>query len=396
MKICLIAQVENWRGGIQQYSQNYAEALVGRTDISIIGYHSYFPLWLYPGEKEEITEQHRQWKKEVPVFNVLKYYSLISVYKAYKMITKKILADVVDIQWCTTFHAFILIPLIFLLKCFSGVKVFVTVHNVLPHETKFFDKPLCKIMYGVSDRLVVHSEKMKNDLINIFSICPQKISIIPHGICLDHQKVISREKAKKELAIKEKYVILFFGLIRRYKGLENLLTAFKGISDEFDVALLIAGDFVDGKDKYDKIISEYGINEVTYIHPGYIKDEDVPLFFAASDLLAQPYISFAGQSGVVPTAYYHSRPVIATRVGGLPEVVLDHRTGLIIEPARNDQLADAIRYFLQNPEKMEQYGSNGRRFLDDNLSWDGIVSTMLAVYSSEVENIEQKQTLEVG
>ena len=96
MKICLIAQVENWRGGIQQYSQNYAEALSRKIEISIIGYHSYFPLWLYPGEIKQITEEYRKWKRDVPVFNVLKYYSLLSVYEVFKLITQKIKANVVD------------------------------------------------------------------------------------------------------------------------------------------------------------------------------------------------------------------------------------------------------------------------------------------------------------
>ena len=390
MKIVLIAQVENWRGGIQQYSQNYAEALVEKSETSIIGYHSYFPLWLYPGEKDQITEQHRKWKKDVPVYNILKYYSLFSVYKAFKLIQKKINADVVDIQWCTTFHAPILIPLIFFLKRFSKVVTVLTVHNVLPHETRFFDKPLCNIIYRIPDRLVVHSEGMKNDLMNIFGISSEKISIIPHGICIDYQKIISRETAKKELGIKEKHVILFFGLIRKYKGLEHLLAAFKKIRDEFDVSLLIAGDFVEGKDKYDKIILESGIDNVTYIRAGYIKDEDVPLFFAAADFLVQPYINFTGQSGIVPTAYYYSKPVIATNVGGLPEIVINGKTGLIIEPKQTDQLVDAIRLYLQQPEKIEEYGSNGKKFLEENLSWDGIVSTMLAIYSDELEKAKVK------
>jgi len=384
MKVCLVAQVENWRGGIQQYSQNYAEALIQKADTCIVGYHSYFPLWLYPGEKENITEQQRKWKEDIPVFNLLRYYSLFSVYKTFRLIHKKVKADVVDIQWCSTFHAPILIPLVFLLKHFTKASVVLTVHNVLPHEKRFFDKPLCKIIYLLSDRLVVHSEKMKNDLINIFNISSEKVSVIPHGICLDYQSSISREEAKRELGIKEKRIILFFGLVRKYKGLENLLTAFSRIKDDFDVGLLVAGDFVEGKDKYEKMIAEYDIKDRVYIHPGYIKDEDVPLFFSASDLLVQPYVSFTGQSGVVPTAYFYSRPVIASNVGGLPEIVLNNRTGIIVEPQDVDQIADAIRFFLRSPEKIKEYGENGRRYLKEELSWDSIVVKMLEIYSKGI------------
>jgi len=395
LKICLVAQVENWRGGIQQYSQNYAEALNPRAETCVVGYASYFPLWLYPGEIDKITEQFRQWKKEVPVFNVLKYYSLISVYKAFRLITKKIMADVVDIQWCTTFHAPILIPLIFLLKQFSKVAVVLTVHNVLPHETRFFDKPLCRIIYRMSDRLVVHSEKMKNDLIKIFDISSEKVSIIPHGICLDYQKTIAREEAKKELGIKEERVILFFGLVRKYKGLEYLLAAFKKIKDKFDVSLLIAGDFVGGKDSYEKMIVKYGIEDKVYIHSRYIKDEEVPLFFSAADFLVLPYVNFTGQTGVAPTAYHYSCPVIATSVGGLPEIVINDKTGLVVAPQNVEQITKAIKFFLQQPEKIEEYGSNGKRFLEEDLSWDGIVSSMLEVYASEVGKGKIKYDLRI-
>jgi len=384
MKVCLVAQVENWRGGIQQYSQNYAEALIKKAGACIVGYHSYFPLWLYPGEKNNITGQYRKWIQDVPVYNILKYYSLLSVYKTFQLIRKKVKADIVDIQWCTTFHAPILIPLIFLLKRFSRASVVITVHNVLPHENRFFDKALCNIVYHLSDRLVVHSKKMKNDLIYMFNVSPEKVSVIPHGICLDYRNAISREEAKRKLGITEKKVILFFGLVRKYKGLEQLLTAFSKIKDDFDVALLIAGDFVEGKNKYEKMILEYEMKNKTYIHSRYIKDEDVPLFFCAADVLVLPYTHFTGQSGVPPTAYYYSRPIIASDVGGLPEIVIHNKTGLIVESQDVNKIADAMRFFLQNTEKIEEYGANAKRFLEQELSWDSIVAKMLRIYSKEI------------
>lgn len=334
-----------------------------------------------------MTEQHRKWREDVPVYNVLKYYSLFSVFKAFQLIHKKIKANVVDIQWCTTFHAPILIPLVILLKYFSKVSVFLTVHNVLPHENRFFDKPLCNVIYRLSDRLVVHSQKMKRDLIDIFGIYPKKISVIPHGICLDHQNTISRGEAKRQLGIKAERVILFFGLVRKYKGLDHLLTAFNKIGNDFDVALLIAGDFVDKKDKYEKIIAEYGIEDKVYVHSGYVRDEDVPLFFSAADILVLPYVSFSGQSGVPPTAYYYSRPVIATNVGGLSEIVINNKTGLIVKPKDINQIANAMRFFVKHPEKIDEYGANGKKFLETELSWDNIAQKMLKIYSNEISTL---------
>ena len=383
MKICIIAQVENWRGGIQQYSQNYAEALATKASTCVVGYKSYFPLWLYPGDTTNIKNQHRKWKEKVPVFNVLKYYSLLSVYKAYRIISKHEKADVADLQWCTTFHAPILIPLVLLLRFFSKTSVFITVHNVLPHENRFFDKVLCKIIYRLADKLVVHSQKMKQDLLDIFHIKPDKVSIIPHGICSDYKHTISNQQAKDKLGIKEKTVLLFFGLVRRYKGLENLLKAFSQVHEKFDVALLIAGDFVEGKEKYETFIRDNNLSSKTYIHAGYIKDEDVPLFFSASDILVQPYLSFSGQSGVPPTAYYYSKPVIASKVGGLPEIVINNKTGLVID-SNTDELTNALSYLLNNPDKIEEFGNNGKEFLENELSWNNIAHLMLNNYSDTV------------
>jgi glycosyltransferase involved in cell wall biosynthesis len=249
---------------------------------------------------------------------------------------------------------------------------------------------MCKIVYGLANKLVVHSKRMKGDLIDIFRIPSKKISVIPHGMCLDYEDRIPREEAKTKLGIKEKRVILFFGLVRKYKGLEHLLAAFRKIKNDFDVALLIAGDFVEGRDRFEKVIREYGIKDKMYIYPGYVKDEDVPLFFSSADFLVQPYVNFTGQSGIPPTAYFYSRPVIATDVGGLAEIVISNKTGLIVEPKNIDEIANAIRFFLENPEKIEEYGANGKRYLETHLSWDSIAAKMLENYleAMDISRIE--------
>jgi D-inositol-3-phosphate glycosyltransferase len=384
MKISIVAQVENWRGGIQQYSQNYAEALFKKADICAVGYKSYFPLWLYPGEKANITRQHREWKEPVPVHNILKYYSLLSAYQAFRIIQKEFKADVVDIQWCSVFHAPILIPLVLLLKHFSGASVFLTVHNVLPHENRMIDKSLCGMIYRLADRLVVHSMGMKQDLVDIFGTPSDKVAVIPHGICFEDSSRISREEARAKLGITEERVLLFFGLVRKYKGVEHLLNAFGQVKDEFNVGLLIAGDFVEDREKFDEIIERFGMKDRVYIHARYIEDTEVSLFFSAADILVQPYQNFTGQSGVPPTAYLHSRPVIASRVGGLPEIVIENQTGLLVEPGNTEEIAGAIRFFLKDPIKIEEYGAKGKRFLETELSWDSIADKMLDVYKGQI------------
>ena len=379
MKVCLIAQVVNWRGGIQQYSQNYAQALAELVELVVVGYKSYFPLFLYPGDKKKITSQHRPWQSDIPLHNELKYYSLVSSYRAYCIISKQEKADVVDIQWCTTFHAPILIPLVWLLRLFSKTKIFITVHNVLPHETRFFDKFFCGLLYRSAHRLIVHSQKMKDDLMELFNVPDTQALVIPHGICLDHKEAVTSEEARKRLGITQQFTLLFFGLIRHYKGLDILLEGFAKIADEFDVGLVVAGDFVEDRDVYEQFIRTRGLENKTYIFPGYVDDRDVPVYFSAADVIVQPYRHFAGQSGVPPTAYFYEKPVIASRVGGLPEIVIDHHTGLTIEPDV-DELAAALRFLLSRPDIMVRYGQNGRRFLEQELSWENIARIMKKNY----------------
>ncbi len=383
MKVALIAQVVNWRGGIQQYSQNYARALDQQVDLIVIGYKSYFPLWLYPGDKKKITRQHRPWDSHIPLYNILKYFSPLASYRAFRIISKKEQADVADIQWCTTFHAPILITLVLLLRFFSRVKVFITVHNVLPHESRFFDKFFCNILYKSAHRLVVHSQKMQDDLVGIFHIDPAQTVIIPHGICMDYKERIDAQVARDHLGIKQKFVLLFFGLVRPYKGLDILLRGFATIAEEFDVALIVAGDFVEDRAPYDQLIRDNHLEDKTFIFPGYVDDKDVPLYFSAADVVIQPYQHFAGQSGVPPTAYFYEKPVIASRVGGLPEIVLDQQTGLVIDPDAS-QLAKAIRTLLTHPERMRQYGRNGKAVLEHDLSWENIAQIMQQEYRQAV------------
>jgi glycosyltransferase involved in cell wall biosynthesis len=223
---------------------------------------------------------------------------------------------------------------------------------------------------------------MQNDLIQIFKINSNKIFIIPHGVCFEYDKKITKEKSRRLLNIREKYVILFFGLVREYKGLWYLIRAFEKFYKDFDAALLIAGDFIEGKEKYEKLINDLKIRDSVYIQARYIKDEEVPVFFAASDLLIQPYLNFSGQSGVPQTAYYYSLPIVASDVGGLPEIVLNKKTGLIVEPKNIDQISDSIKFFLKNPNKIVEYGENGKRFLEQELSWDSIVEKILNIYSN--------------
>ena len=178
-------------------------------------------------------------------------------------------------------------------------------------------------------------------------------------------KLEAREKLG--LAAEKKY-LLFFGFVREYKGLKYLIQAMPGVvSRRKDVELLIAGDFGDDQAAYMRLIQETGVSDHIHVQEGYMPDSEVENYFFASDIVVLPYIS-ATQSGVIQMAFGFERPVISTDVGGLPDVVTDGKTGYLVKPENEKQLADAvIRYFEENREAefTENIQKEAYRF-----SWD--------------------------
>jgi glycosyltransferase involved in cell wall biosynthesis len=356
-----------------------ANSLAESSEVEVVGYKNIFPLWLYPGESKRLSGEI-QTRETIRVHEILKYYSVFSARKAAIAIKKKIRPDVVDIQWIAPQHGLVLIPLMFFLKRAGGPKIFLTIHNVSPHESRLFDRFLSRWVFKLADRLLVHAEKLKEEVVHQFGENPQKIAVIPDGICVDGETLPARAQARKRLGIKEKYVILFFGFVRPYKGLDDLILAFRTLVNKFDVALVIAGEFFKGLTECQEELKRQGLWEHTHLFPCYIANEEIPFFFSASDLLVQPYVRFSGQSGVTQTAYLHSLPVVATKVGGLPEIVIDGRTGIIVEPRNPQDLASAIERLLSDDSKRLQYGANGRTFLESTLTWERVSRIRVELY----------------
>jgi glycosyltransferase involved in cell wall biosynthesis len=382
MKICLVAPVSHWRGGIHQYSVHLANNLAKNSEVQVVSYKTLFPRWFYPGKVEELSGEVPV-AEQIPVHEILKYHSVFSSWRAGRIINSDIRPDVVDIQWFVPQHGFVLIPLILFLKFWfrSNAKVFLTVHNVLPHEKRLFDHLLSRLAFRFSDRLLVHAEKLRDEAVEQFSESPDKISVVPHGICADGTISAGRDVARTRLGIKERYVLLFFGFVRPYKGLHDLIEAFEIVAAKFDVALVIAGEFFSGLAECREALTNKGLSERTYLHSRYIDAEEVQIFFGAADLLVQPYRKFSGQSGVTQTAYLHGLPVIATDLGGLPELVKHGKTGFIVPPRDPRALATAIETLLADKEKRQQYGLNGKRLLENELGWDRVTDTLVKIYA---------------
>jgi glycosyltransferase involved in cell wall biosynthesis len=196
----------------------------------------------------------------------------------------------------------------------------------------------------------LHAKREADELKTIINVNDNKylVKVTPHPTYGAFRfENISKQEARKRLGIAQgEKILLLFGFVRKYKGLTYLLQAMKQIKSSVnDIKLLIVGDFDGDKSDYISQIKELGITENVTIKDGYIPDKEVEPYFAACDLVMLPYIS-ATQSGIAQIAYGFNKAVIATNVGGLPDIVSDGKTGYIVPPKSSEEIAIAVQKFF--------------------------------------------------
>ena len=269
-------------------------------------------------------------------------------------------------------------------------KVIYTAHDVIPHE---HDTPENRTafnrIYQRVDKIIVHAKSIKKEITRLFNVDKNKIYVVPHGsndLFFNHQN-LSKKAARQVLSIPiEKRVILFFGSIRRYKGLEYLIEAFKDVRDGVgNVMLLIAGQIHDGEPAafhyYSNLIGQLACCDDVMCINEYIPLEQVKNYFSAADVVVLPYIQ-ASQSGVLLSAYAAGRPVIVTDTGGLSEVVENGRSGYVIPSKDVKALVRAITDIMQEPTLRENMGTYAKYLAETTYSWRGVARRTMDVYRS--------------
>ncbi len=275
----------------------------------------------------------------------------------------------------------------------TKTKLILTVHDVLPHKfytnhLRWLELIVLRHMYKKADRLIVHSKRNRDQLLANFSIDASKVIVIPHGEYslpgIDRE--MSKDEACSKLGLQNSQrVILFFGYIRKTKGIDVLLRAFDRVAGKLsDVVLVIAGSVIQGESfsQERRIISrmKYGSQVKCFIR--YIENEDVPVFFTPAEMVVLPYVEFYSQSGVLHLAQGFGKPVIVTEVGGLPEVVEDHETGLIVPAGDVESLAKAMSYLLKSESVRTEMGQQARQMAMQRFSWETIAkATIEKAYS---------------
>lgn len=366
-KVIIVGPVYPYNSGIAHYTGLMYRALEKKFDVTMISYKMQYPKLLFKQEQKDYSDKTFQiegtkyWLHTADPINC--------IYTAKKI--NKLKPDMVIFQWQHPYFA----PCFWIVtKCLKNTKTLFVCHNVLPHERFPMDKLLTKMTLRHGDRFIVQSSQDEQDLKQIIKKPIYEKAVHPTYEAYKFTGM-TQQQARKELTIaEEEKVILFFGLIRKYKGLQYLLKAMPKVQKEVKhVRLLVVGEMREEKNQYMNLIKELEIENVVDLRMEYVPDCEVEKYFMASDVVVLPYVS-ATQSGIVQIAYGFEKPVIVTNVGGLPEVVSNNRTGYVVESESVEQLADAvIRFFAEDKgaEFSQNVKEEARRF-----SWDRMTETV--------------------
>ncbi len=254
-------------------------------------------------------------------------------------------------------------------------KVVCIADNVIPHEKRPADMAFTRYFIKPVDRFITMSEKVMADL-RLFS-ASKPARLIPHPLYDNFGAKISKAVAREHLNIgKDEHIILFFGFIRKYKGLDILFDAIKLIREHApgiaQPKLLVAGEFYDDSKTYEEQVNRLGISDSLIMRTAFIPNSEVRYYFCAADLVVQPYRN-ATQSGVTPLAYHFEVPMVVTNVGGLPALVPDGKAGLVSEPDAAS-LAEKIMLFFKKgaPHFLPHLVEEKKKY-----SWDNLVEGII-------------------
>ena len=314
--------------------------------------------------------------------NINKISKVINYIDSISKLVKKIKKekyDALHVQW------FIFSPLdyIFLKKAKkSGMKIIITIHDILPFNKKFYDLKYHKKIYDLADEIIVQAEANIARFKNEFPECAKKVSYILHGNFANYANIHNKEEARGILNLpKDKNILLFFGQIKKVKGLGVLLDAFNEICKQRDdTYLVIAGNvWKDDFSIYENKIKKYNLEDKVMCDIRYIKDEEIEYYYSACDINILPYLDVY-QSGVIQLAYAYKKPVIATDIQAFTNIVKDGVNGYICKVNNHTSLQKAIIRALNNKDNLDKMGEIGNRVILEKFSWKDISFKIKSLY----------------
>jgi glycosyltransferase involved in cell wall biosynthesis len=366
-KIIIIGPAYPLRGGgMSTFNERLARAFMqAGNNVSIFTFSLQYPSFLFPGTSQYSAEAAPAGLDIRVVINSINPLNWIKVGR----MLKKERPDIIVVRYWLPFMGPCFGTILRIAKTNKHSKVVCIADNIIPHEKRTGDKAFTKYFIKPVDAFITMSEKVLADL-QVFNISKPAL-FIPHPLYDNFGEKISRQTARENLALPAgEPIILFFGFIRKYKGLDILLDAMAILKNKMPgLKLMVAGEFYDDKKPYEDQVKQLGIESSLILKTAFIPDGEIKNYLCAADLVVQPYRN-ATQSGVTPLAYHFEIPMIVTNVGGLAAMVPHGKAGLVTEPNAAAVAAGIEEYF----KKGEAFFLPGLIAEKKKYSWELMVS----------------------
>lgn len=345
MKVIIIGTAYPLRGGIAHYVALLAKYFQkAKHDVEIISFKRQYPKILFPGKTQEESGEELHSIKAEMLIDSINPFNWIAVGNE----IRKRKPDLIVFKYWLPFFGPSYGTIAAIAKRDKHTKVMILCDNIIPHEKRPGDLLFTKYLFHFADSAIVQSDSVENDLLKLFPNLPYRK--IPHPVYEIFGESVSQNEARKKIGIAEnENVILFFGYVRAYKGLDVLLRAMQNIEN---VKALVVGEFYDDEQQYRSLAKELNVENKVRFFSEYIANDEVKNYFSASDAVVLPYKS-ATQSGIAQIAFNFDKPVLTTNVGGLAEIVPDGKAGYVVEPNNPRFFANAIQKFFSENQKEE-------------------------------------------
>ena len=373
MKIIILGTAYPFRGGLATFNERLARQLQAEGhEVEVITFTLQYPSFLFPGKTQYSSEQA---PADLHITQQVHSCNPFNWWKVGNKIRRMQPDLLISCYWMAFFApCYGIIQRI--AKRNGKTRCIGLVHNMIPHEPNLLDKLLAPFYVRHTDGFVALSESVVKDIDSLDKQTKPKASY-PHPIYDHYGAQMEKNEACQALDLDpEKQYMLFFGLVRAYKGLDLLLDAFGKVKDQLpNLQLIIAGEFYEDEEKYRAQLYFNKLNDRVIIHNDFIADADLCKYFGAADLIVQPYKS-ATQSGVTQVAFHFEKPMLVTNVGGLGEIVHDHKMGYAVEP-NAEAIAEAITDYYTNNRQADytQYLIQQK----ENYSWSGLTNAFMNI-----------------
>ena len=348
MKVIVLGTAWPYRGGLATFNERLARQFMSEGhEVEIWTFTLQYPSFFFPGKTQYTNEPA---PKDLEIRRELNSCNPFNWLRLGRAVRKTAPDLLICCYWMSFFApAYGLVSR--MAQRNGKTKCIALVHNMIPHEPNILDKLFAPYFVKSQNGFVALSDSVVKDIDRLDKAGKPK-TFSPHPIYDHYGERMPKEEACKVLNLSvEKNYMLFFGLVRAYKGLDLLLGAFGLVKDQLpELQLIIAGEFYEDEEKYRAQIASLGLTERVILRNEFIPDDDLRKYFGAADLIVQPYKT-ATQSGVTQVAFHFEKPMLVTNVGGLGEIVHDHQMGYACEPTAEAIAADLLDYYQQNRQE---------------------------------------------